>query len=297
MSKRRGSTGDLFKCPISHVTADDVRIFFHIQEEGVRGCTLCKCTFKIADNDKTTSSLRTHLKTKHTKEVLIKHPSPNLEAESKTKMSKLFDPYSVRTTQEKYDKACLLKFIANAESFSSLGNQGKIIICILYITFNSSNAKGNVLFHQMMFPDLIQPNKNLIKFGAVNLWNIIKPKLEEYISTHASDSNDITSTLDIWSDDGNQSFLGVTIHFLTKSWILESFSIALKPLFESHTSENIASWLTSVYAQWKINPWLRINDGASNMSEALSKSLEKLFQSYVICVVEPTNFMVFAKTC
>lgn len=137
----------------------------------------------------------------------------------------------------------------------------------------------------MMFPDLILPNKNLIKIGAVNLWNIIKPKLEEYISTQASDSNDITSTLDIWSDDGNQSFLGVTIHFLTKSWVLESFSIALKPLFESHTSENIASWLTSVYAQWKINPWLRINDGASNMSEALSKSLEKLFQStcYLRC--------------
>jgi hypothetical protein len=207
------------------------------------------------------------LKTKHTKEVLIKHPSPNPEAESKTKMSKLFEPFSVRATQDKYDKACLLKFIANAESFSSLGNQ------------------GNVLFHKMMFPDLIQPNKNLIKTGAVNLWNIVKPKLDEYISTHASDPNDITSTLDIWSDDVNQSFLGVTIHFLTKSWVLESFSIALKPIFESHTSENIASWLTNVYAQWKINPWLRINDGASNMSDALSKSLEKLFQStcYLRC--------------
>lgn len=137
----------------------------------------------------------------------------------------------------------------------------------------------------MMFPDLIQPNKNLIKTGAVNLWNIIKPKLEIYISTHASDSSNISSTLDIWSDDGNQSFLGVTIHFLTKSWVLECFSIALKPLFESHTSDNIASWLTSVYAQWKINPWIRINDGASNMSEALSKSLKKLFQStcYLRC--------------
>ena len=126
--KRRGSSGDLFKCQISHVTADDVRAFFHIQKEGVR-CTLCNCTFKIADNDKTTSSLRTHLRTKHTTEVRIKHPSPNLEVESKTKMSKLFDPFSVRATQEKYDKACLLKFIANGESFSSLSNQGKIILC------------------------------------------------------------------------------------------------------------------------------------------------------------------------
>lgn len=136
-----------------------------------------------------------------------------------------------------------------------------------------------------MFPDLVLPNKNLIKTGTVNLWNTLKPKLEEYISSEASDPNDITSTLDIWSDDNNQSFLGVTIHFLTKSWVLESFSIALKPLFDSHTSENIASWLNGVYIQWKIHPWLRINDGANNVSEALSKSLEKLSQSscYLRC--------------
>jgi hypothetical protein len=142
--------------------------------------------------------------------------------------------------------------------------------------------KGNVLFHKMMFPDLVEPNKNLIKTGAVNLWNKLKPKLEEDIRTEATD---ITSTLDIWSDDVNQSFLGVTIHFLTKTWVLESFSIALKPLFDSHTSENIASWLNGAYTQWNILPWLRINDGANNVSESLSKSLEKLSQSssYLRC--------------
>jgi hypothetical protein len=56
--------------------------------------------------------------------------------------------------------------------------------------------KGNVLFHKMMFPDLVEPNKNLIKTGAVNLWNKLKPKLEEYISTEATD---ITSTLVVYS--------------------------------------------------------------------------------------------------
>jgi hypothetical protein len=136
-----------------------------------------------------------------------------------------------------------------------------------------------------MFPELVMPNKILIKTGARNLWNNLKPKLEAYISTEASDPNYLSSTIDIWSDNVNQSFLGVTIHFLNKSWILESFSIALLPLFESHTSENIASWLDGVYKQWKIAPWIRINDGASNMAESLSKSLEKLSQStcYLRC--------------
>lgn len=145
--------------------------------------------------------------------------------------------------------------------------------------------KGNTLFHNMMFPDLNLPNKNLIKMGCLNLWNMLKPKLQEYIESEASDPNNICSSLDIWSDDVNQSFLGVTIHFLTKSWILESFSIALKPLHESHTAENVATWLNEVYLQWKIRPWLRVNDGGSNLSEALSNSLNKLSQStsYLRC--------------
>jgi hypothetical protein len=89
-----------------------------------RCCTLCKSKFKIGKCDKTTSTLRTHLKTKHLQEVQTKHPKNVSQAEPKTKMMKLFDPFSVKTTQEKYDKACLLRFIANAESYSSLGNQG-----------------------------------------------------------------------------------------------------------------------------------------------------------------------------
>lgn len=136
-----------------------------------------------------------------------------------------------------------------------------------------------------MFPDLIPANKNLIKNGCINLWNMVKPKLQEYIQTEASDPNNICSSLDIWTDDVNQSFLGVTIHFFTKDWILESFSIALKPLHDSHTAENLATWLSDVYLQWKISPWLRVNDGGSNVSESLSNSLEKLSQStsYLRC--------------
>lgn len=122
MSKRRSSAGDVFKCPIQHVAADDVRSFFTIKENN-RRCTLCSSSFKIGTTDtKTTSSLRTHLKTKHLNEVLVKHPKQ--EAEPKAKMSKLFDPFSVLATQEKYDKACLLRFIANGDTYSSLVNKG-----------------------------------------------------------------------------------------------------------------------------------------------------------------------------
>ena len=288
MSKKRRPSDDFFLSPIDHLSAEDVRGLFNNNDNDLlnRYCSFCNNPFKIGTSIKTTSTLRTHLKTKHSQEVLKKYPKPMLAIlpildKPTNKIPKFFDP--VQLIQQKYDRACLMRFIADGESYSSLKSKG--IFIFSSDSFFSINLIGNILFHQTMFPELIMPNKTLIKTGLRNLWNnILKPKLEEYISTEASDS-DITSTLDIWSDDTNQSFLGVTIHFLTKLWILESFSIALKPLSDAHTADNIASWLNEVYVQWKIRPWLRLNDGASNVSEALSRSLEKLAQStcYLRC--------------
>jgi hypothetical protein len=132
MSKKRRTSSESFQCPTKHVSASDIRDFFSITL-GYRNCILCKCSFKIGENEKTTSSLRTHLRTKHLQELLAKHPKQQLEkteteTETKPKMNKLFDPFTIRSTQDKYDKACLLRFIINAESYSSLQNQGTLII-------------------------------------------------------------------------------------------------------------------------------------------------------------------------
>lgn len=128
--KRRASSDNLFESPIEHLSAEDVRglFFSNVTDSTSRCCSFCKNSLKIGTNDKTTSSLRAHLISKHTREVLLKFPKPlNLE-EPKTKMNKIFDPFAnVRVTQQKYDKACLFRFIANAESYSSLQNQGRYI--------------------------------------------------------------------------------------------------------------------------------------------------------------------------
>ena len=130
MSKKRRSesSDDFFLSPIDHLTAEDVRVLFHSKDNDLlnRYCSFCNNSFKIGTSVKTTSTLRTHLKTKHQQEVLKKYPKPMaktiLANPFDNKRPKLFDP--VHLSQQKYDRACLMRFIADAESYSSLKSKG-----------------------------------------------------------------------------------------------------------------------------------------------------------------------------
>lgn len=173
-----------------------------------------------------------------------------------------------------------MKFIADGDSYASL------------------KSPGNQLFHKALFPDLLPPNKNIIKNGCHNLWKeVLKPKLKEYFAEEASGEFDLVSTLDIWTDDSNQSYIGVTAHFINRNWELEVFSIALRRILNHHTAENIALWIKEIYIDWAINPWLRINDGGSNVSAALSEkisALNNLMSSFLLGAL-PINYMVQVK--
>lgn len=133
MSKKRRSSADaFFLSPIDHLSAEDVRGLFNNHNNDLlnRYCSFCSNPFKIGTSVKSTSTLRTHLKTKHQEEVLKKYPKPMLaipilEKQTNNKIPKFFDP--VQSSQQKYDRACLMRFIADAESYASLKSKGIFI--------------------------------------------------------------------------------------------------------------------------------------------------------------------------
>lgn len=128
MSNKRRSSDEFFHSSINHVSAENVRLLFTSKDDDLvnRYCSFCNNPFKIGSSIKTTSTLRTHLKTKHSQEVLKKYPKPMdipiLDKPINNKIPKLFDP--VHSSQQKYDRACLMRFIADAESYSSLKSKG-----------------------------------------------------------------------------------------------------------------------------------------------------------------------------
>jgi len=102
---------------------------------------------------------------------------------------------------------------------------------------------------------------------------VMSSNMKKYIALEGVDTN---TTIDLWSDTENRSFVGVTVHFISTDWKLESFSIACKHVEGNHNSKNIASWIDKVFDEWSLKPWLRTNDNASNMSKSLTEELKKL---------------------
>lgn len=214
MKRARPKSDELFFKPLSHVQGRTlVSKFFEEVERSSpkissqssgkdqvsvtkkRKCKLCDAEYAIGSYDKTTSTLRSHLEKKHLEVVLKSYPKPT-ERVNSTAVVKKPSPfgYTILVSQETLDRAVLMRFIANGQSYSSLKD------------------KGNQLFHETLFPELIMPNKELIKNGCNNLWESVKQKLKDYIQKEAPEVSNLVSTIDIWSDDNNQAFLGLFLY-------------------------------------------------------------------------------------
>ena len=75
-------------------------------------------------------------------------------------------------------------------------------------------------------------------------------------------------TLDIWTSDAKDSYLGLTIHFIDKPWDLISLKIACRCIRENHTGENLADWVKELLGEFKLTPWVYVADNASNLNDS-----------------------------
>ena len=80
----------------------------------------------------------------------------------------------------------------------------------------------------------------------------------------------INLTLDLWSNRQMKSFLGVTGHFISKEWKMESMMLACNRVTGRHTAENIASWYVEITSEYDIGAKVKhiVTDNASNVKKA-----------------------------
>lgn len=50
-----------------------------------------------------------------------------------------------------------------------------------------------------------------------------------------------------------ESYVTVTAHYITVEWEMRSLVLQTRPLYESHTSTNLAQVLIEAVAEWKLN--------------------------------------------
>ena len=101
-----------------------------------------------------------------------------------------------------------------------------------------------------------------------------KSKVEKAIMIMLQEAESCSVTTDVWSSRSMHSYLGVTCHFITRSWHLESVLLSCSNLWGRHTGVNILAEFEEV-EKFNILQWLFrvITDNASNMLKAFPESV------------------------
>ena len=74
-------------------------------------------------------------------------------------------------------------------------------------------------------------------------YEAIKEKIREILQDRA---NSVAITADIWTSIATDSYLIVTIHYLNEEWEMKSIVSGTLPLLESHTADNLATWIKEI---------------------------------------------------
>ncbi|XP_051806127.1 E3 SUMO-protein ligase ZBED1-like [Acanthochromis polyacanthus] len=67
-----------------------------------------------------------------------------------------------------------------------------------------------------------------------------------------SDTACVALTTDGWTSRATESFLTVTVHYIPSEWKMKSSVLQTRPLYESHTSEQLSEALTEAVTEWKL---------------------------------------------
>ena len=87
-----------------------------------------------------------------------------------------------------------------------------------------------------------------------------------------SSQESVSLTADLWISAGNDAYLGVTSHFVDRSWTLNHYLLGAFELNHSHTSDNIKDLLFSVLDDYGITGKVHVivTDNARNIRTACS---------------------------
>lgn len=132
------------------------------------------------------------------------------------------------------------------------------------------------------------PSRNKHRNQMMKLADCVMKKVKESIS---NDMDFYSITTDIWSSRVMQSFMAVTLHYLTEEFEMKTFVVEVLPLKGSHTGEFIAECLSNTLSSFNLRLSklaLILRDNASNGI----KACEKLKAPHFGCIGHSLHLVV-----
>ena len=137
------------------------------------------------------------------------------------------------------------------------------------------------------------PTRNTIKNFIIKSFEKRKNLIKNYIKNIPGK---VSITTDLWSSLKNESFLGITIHFVDENWVLRHFTLDILKFEGSHTGQSISDKIYDILSL--VNKTISMTtDNASNAilsAKILETKLEHEFIHYQY-VAHILNIIVTAK--
>lgn len=77
-------------------------------------------------------------------------------------------------------------------------------------------------------------------------------KTKSAVTQDLSSASAIALTTDGWTSRATESYITVTAHHITPEWTLASHVLQTRPIYEQHTSANLAEGLKETVLEWKL---------------------------------------------
>ena len=142
------------------------------------------------------------------------------------------------------------------------------------LPFSHVNHQGFHSFIKYLDPKyIIKNNRTFMRSKLPLLYKIVKEAVEIKLSQDLEDCKGVCFTTDLWSSRNQDPYLGLTIHYINKSWKLNRLMIHCGPAEGRHTAVAIAQHLDKVIGELKSIPEGCVrtctSDNASNMLAAI----------------------------
>lgn len=215
-----------------------------------------RCRVKIAYSLGNINSVKSHLRTKHPDHYTKESKRPSKRVKVDTKITDVFSSMQniemkpATKGDIKKAEALLVHWSATSlRPFTQVEDPGFVA---LWTFLNSLRTRVQ------------PPSRNKHKEQLIKISNLVMKKVREKIQR---ETDYFAMTTDIWSSRTMESYMAITIHYLTTEFVMKDFTLEVTPLQGSHTGDYIREFWSESISRFGLNKdklSMMMRDNASN---------------------------------
>ncbi|XP_039302735.1 E3 SUMO-protein ligase ZBED1-like [Solenopsis invicta] len=275
-----------------------------VKNKDVYKCIYCKKEYRACGN---TTNMLKHLKTQH---PLFFQMPPKSTNSSNTKIKEaavkrpLQEVDNIELTLSPPKKQCadssgsygIKEAFKHIDSFKEGGSMSDKItnvilfmICKDLLPISTVEHESFLTLLKVLAPLYKPPSNKTMTKKLESRYDVMKQGFVKELQ----DADCYCLTCDNWTDCSNKSYLGVTIHYLQKSFKMKSGCLGCFPLHERHTAEYLKQSLQQLLEEFNITTeklTAIVSDGEAAIKKACTEIVGK--DKHIVCIAHVVAHVV-----